>query len=83
MAFNDFERRELLLVRGIGPLVIERLESIGLDSFDKILDVGIDEAVERACLSTGSSAWRNRRRALLRAVSHAVYVSSSRIRVYG
>lgn len=69
MTFPRTEREILLKSPGIGPGVIERLEALGLDSLDKLGAVDLEEVVGRVCCLVGSAAWRNRRRALARALA--------------
>jgi hypothetical protein len=69
MAFSSTERQRLMVARGLGPLVLTRLEQVGLDSLDKLRQVGVDQAVERVCAQQAGPAWRNRRRALAQALA--------------
>jgi hypothetical protein len=69
MAFTLEERRQLLATPRLGPGVIDRLELLGIDSFDKLRRIGVDAAVDRVCQSIGSSAWANRRKPLALALS--------------
>ena len=71
MPFPARERLVLLATPGIGPLVVQRLEEAGLDSFDKLLQVGVDAAVRRVCAQVGSRAWANRADALRQALGLA------------
>lgn len=67
--FNERERRHLLASPGLGPVVVERLEQSGIASIDSLRTLGVDAVVESLCRPGQNQAWRNRRRALLRAVS--------------
>lgn len=49
--------------------MLQRLEQVGLDSLDKLRQVGAEQAVERICALQAGTAWRNRRRALARALA--------------
>lgn len=69
MAFPPRERERLMVARGLGPTVLQRLEQVGLDSLDKLRQVGAEQAVERICALQSGTAWRNRRRALARALA--------------
>ncbi|MDT7836505.1 hypothetical protein [Aquabacterium sp. OR-4] len=69
MAFAPIERQRLMVARGLGPRVLERLEQVGLDSLDKLRAVGAEQAVERICAQQAGTAWRNRRRALAQALA--------------
>lgn len=69
MAFTHEERRQLLVTTGIGPIVVQRLEEAGVDSLDKLRQVGVDRAVDGICSRIGSIGWATRRRALARALA--------------
>lgn len=68
MPFTHEERRQLLAQPRLGAVVIERLESAGFDSFERLRAVGVDEVVRTVCARLGSTAWANRRQALLEAI---------------
>lgn len=68
MAFARAERARLLATPGIGPTVVRRLEEAGLDSFEQLLAVGVDNAVHAVCRRIGSIAWANRAEPLRRAL---------------
>lgn len=67
--FSDAERRHLLAQPGLGPVVVQRLESAGVSSLDALRQRGVDRVIDLLCRSGGSASWRNRRRALARAVA--------------
>ena len=69
--FTTDERRLLLSTPGIGPGVIDRLESVGITSLAQLDEVGADLASQRVCKMVGSIGWSNRRGALLRALQAA------------
>jgi predicted RecB family nuclease len=71
MKFNDHDRRRLLLTTGVGPRVVDRMEEIGITSIDDLRRQGVANVVERVCRRMGTSAWANRRAALLRALDAA------------
>lgn len=54
----------MLTVPGVGPAVIERLESVGIHSLAELARLGPDKAVMRVCQQLGTRAWQNRRKAL-------------------
>lgn len=63
----------MLTVPGVGPAVIQRLESIGIHSLAELAQLGADQAVKRVCQQLGTRAWENRRKALeisLRLAAH-------------
>ena len=67
--FSDRERSQLLATPRIGPLVVDRLESLGMGSFEALRHRGIDNVVDLMCQATGNPAWRNRRRPLQQALA--------------
>lgn len=67
--FPAAERQWLLTLPRIGPTVVERLEQAGYGSLDHLRAAGPDAVVAAVCRQVGSSAWGNRRRALMRALS--------------
>lgn len=67
--FSDVERRLLLTTRGIGLGVIDRIECAGVHSLAQLRDLGVDVIVDQICNGVGSYAWRNRKRALIRALA--------------
>ena len=69
MAFTSEETQILLRTPRVGPLVIRRLEAVGLDSVAQLKTVGIEEAVTRVCTLVGSVGWRNRQRPLASALA--------------
>jgi predicted RecB family nuclease len=71
MGFEADERRVLLALPGIGPGVLQRLEQAGIDSLDALCAVGADAVVLQVCKTLGHGAWRNRHRALQRALALA------------
>lgn len=66
MAFADHERVALLSAPRLGPVVLHRLEAIGVDSIAKLKALGPDTAVRIICEQMGTMAWANRRRPLRR-----------------
>ena len=72
MPFPQTERTKLLATPRIGPAVVQRLEQVGLDSFAKLRQVDVDQAIRIICEQFGNSAWANRRRALLCALQDDV-----------
>lgn len=77
ICFCAAERRLLLATRGIGEGVIDRIEGAGVHSLRQLRDLGVDGVVERICDGVGNLAWRNRKRALLRALT-AVAATATR-----
>lgn len=69
--FTARERGVLAAEAGIGDRVIARLEEVGFSSLAQVRAVGSAQAVAAVCDHLGSSAWRNRRKALERVLARA------------
>lgn len=69
--FPEYERRYLCGWPGIGDGVISRIEQAGISSLRQLRHAGVDAVLDRICSAQGHAAWRNRRRALLRALDSA------------
>lgn len=59
MSFPIEERKVLLAVKGVGPTVIARLESMGFQSMHKLADADAKEILSLGASLTGSSCWKN------------------------
>ena len=70
------ERAALLNIRGVGPGVIARLESIGICSLRDLASSDPVKVCERASFDTGSNCWRNSPLAR-RAISDAIAFAQS------
>jgi hypothetical protein len=70
------DRQLLLSSPHLGPEVIDRLRAVGIYSLYDLRVIGVDRAVEMVCDALGSKVWRNRRRALIRAVSAYVDITN-------
>ena len=57
--FPDAERATLLAVKGVGPTVIERLETIGITSLAELARQDVDGICTQVSLMLGSTCWRN------------------------
>jgi hypothetical protein len=79
--WSEGETRLLLTTPNLGPEIIVRLREVGIDSLAALHAEGVDRVVERVCARVGSGAWRNRRRALHRAVQ--AYLSTDSLRTAG
>ena len=75
--FCDPERLVLLRTPGLGPTVVSRLEAQGLSSLQAMRDMGVERVVEMVCLAVGSSAWKNRHAALVKALSTATMIDEA------
>jgi hypothetical protein len=68
LRFDPQDRQRLLTQPQIGPVVVQRLEAAGFDSLQAMRCAGLDAVVAAVCRQMGGSSWRNRRRALARAL---------------
>ncbi|CNJ98818.1 Uncharacterised protein [Yersinia mollaretii] len=59
MAFTDQERDVLLAVKGVGPMVVTRLEQLGFTSLLQLSQADMSEIVSSAAAMTGSTCWKN------------------------
>ena len=59
MAFSELEKEQLLELKYVGDKIIERLEEMQLDSFDKLRNASLDEILNKGALLTGSTCWKN------------------------
>ncbi|MBV8246855.1 MAG: helix-hairpin-helix domain-containing protein [Comamonas sp.] len=59
MPFTTQERQSLLAVKGLGPTVLQRLESLGYGSFARLRQANALDIVAKAATLTGSSCWKN------------------------
>mgnify|MGYP006276579505 CR=1 FL=1 len=68
-SWPPFDRQLLMSFPHLGPDVIDKLRAVGIYSLYDLSVIGVDRAVEMVCESMGSKVWRNRRKALNRAVT--------------
>lgn len=59
MPFPPSERRTLLDVQGVGPIVVARLEQMGIESLAQLARAHADDILARGARITGSSCWHN------------------------
>lgn len=59
MAFSEQEKKHLLELKYVGDKIIERLQQMGFDSFEKLRNTTLDEILKKGALLTGSSCWKN------------------------
>ncbi|MBI0059620.1 MULTISPECIES: hypothetical protein [Gilliamella] len=59
MAFSELEKEQLLQLKYVGDKIIERLQQMELDSFEKLRNSNLDEILNKGALLTGSSCWKN------------------------
>lgn len=68
MRFDTGDRELLLRTPGIGPVVIERLEALGVHSLQQLRALGVERLIAIACDEAVRHGLVTRRRALLRAL---------------
>lgn len=59
MVFSESEKQVLLAVKGVGPMVISRLEQMGFSSLAQLSEASYDEILISGAALTGSSCWKN------------------------
>ena len=59
MPFSSNEREALLKAKGVGPKVIERLEQMGIESFEQLKKANVQDIVSAASAIVGLSCWKN------------------------
>jgi nucleotidyltransferase/DNA polymerase involved in DNA repair len=72
--FNDEERNALLSIKGIGSIVISRLEDLGIDSLKDLADRTTGDICEAVAATLGSHCWKNSpqsRNAISAAIAYA------------
>ncbi len=59
MHFSQQEREQLLLLKYVGTTVIERLEQIGIHSFEQLAKERYEDICAQVATLLGSSCWKN------------------------
>ncbi|TNG94525.1 helix-hairpin-helix domain-containing protein [Pasteurellaceae bacterium USgator11] len=59
MPFTPTERDQLLALKGVGSTVIQRLEQLGIDSFEQLAKERSEEICRQVAEALGSSCWKN------------------------
>jgi len=59
MAFSDEERSMLLAVKGVGPTVVDRLEQIGISTFDELREYSVEEITGAVAKMLSKTCWKN------------------------
>lgn len=72
--FPADERRLLLSLPRIGPMVVARIEAQGIASLRDLQHRGVEHVVDEVCRRMGTRAWANRRSALAGALDTLVRV---------
>jgi hypothetical protein len=70
--FDPQDRLVLLRSPQIGPMVIRRLEEVGVCSIGELVLRGVEPTIQEICLRDRQPAWTNRRSALVRALCDAL-----------
>ncbi|MCX8727838.1 hypothetical protein J3U66_00590 [Gilliamella sp. B2969] len=73
MAFSETERQQLLQLKFVGGKIIDRLEQMELDSFDKLRHATLNEILSKGALLTGSTCWKNSHQAKT-AINNILYL---------
>lgn len=64
MAFSEYEKAELLKVKGVGPTVIKRFEEVGIDSFRSLSAHNARDIAEMVASMLRNTCWKNSPQAL-------------------
>jgi predicted RecB family nuclease len=59
MGFSADERVLLLSVKGVGPIVVDRLEQIGIDSLAALAETDVDAVLQQVAGMLCTTCWRN------------------------
>ncbi len=59
MNFVKKEKKALLEVKGVGPVVIHRFEEIGIHSLQELSEYEADDIVEIVADMLGTTCWKN------------------------
>ena len=59
MNFVEKERKALLEVKGVGPVVIQRFEEIGIHSLQELSEYEADDIAEIVADMLGTTCWKN------------------------
>lgn len=59
MGFSAQERLALLQLKGVGPTVVQRLEEIGIHSFDELKQHQAEDIVEMVASMLRTTCWKN------------------------
>lgn len=59
MSFTTSEKQALLALKGVGPIVIKRLEDIGIDSFSVLKKYEVEEITNLVASMLRTSCWKN------------------------
>lgn len=77
MPFPLEERRALLAVKGLGPMVVARLEQMGFESLAHLAKANTLDIVSKAADIVGSTCWKNSPQARA-AIAAAIALAQSR-----
>ena len=66
----EHDRLVVEMTPHLGPEILVRPSDVGVNSLDELRQLGVNQAVDLICQRVGSGAWRNRDRALQRALDN-------------
>ena len=59
MHFSPPDRETLLAVKGVGPIVVQRLEEMGFTTLEDLAKAEMPDVVAHAAAMLGTSCWKN------------------------
>ena len=59
MHFSPQDRAILLAVKGVGPIVVQRLEEMGFATLEDLAKAEMPDVVAHAAAMLGTSCWKN------------------------
>ena len=59
MGFSTEEKQQLLVIKGIGPTVVMRLEQLGFNSITQLASADVQDITRRMAELVGSNCWQN------------------------
>ena len=69
--FTAEEKRALLKIKGVGPVVLERFEEIGVCSLEELSKYEAEDIAEMVANMLGSTCWKNSPQSL-KAINSAI-----------
>lgn len=77
MSFTLDERNALLTIKGVGKMVIARLEEMGFHTLQQLATANAEDIVSLAAKITRSTCWKNSPQALA-AIGSAIKLAQSK-----
>ena len=71
ICFTAEEKRALLKIKGVGPVVLERFEEIGVCSLEELSKYEAEDIAEMVANMLGSTCWKNSPQSL-KAINSAI-----------